>query len=101
MTQAWLERRLPPVEMLDEEGYAQIEENAEIILEEVGIAFQEFPSALELWKDAGAEVRGEMVHFPRGLCRRIVQDNAPKVMAWLQSSGAASVGLVTEEPVKQ
>jgi len=78
-TQAWLERRLPPVDMLDEEGYAQIEENADIILEEVGIAFQEFPEALELWKDAGADVRGEMVHFPRGMCRQIVQDNAPKI----------------------
>ncbi len=77
--QAWLERTLPPVDMLDEEGYAQIEENADTILEEVGIAFQEFPSALKLWKDAGAEVRGDMVHFPRGMCRQIVQDNAPKV----------------------
>ena len=91
VTQAWLERRLPPVEMLDEEGYAQIEENAEIILEEVGIAFQEFPSALELWKDAGAEVRGEMVHFPRGLCRRIVQDNAPKVFTQHARNPARSV----------
>ncbi|MEM7091864.1 MAG: trimethylamine methyltransferase family protein [Actinomycetota bacterium] len=78
-TQAWLERRLPPVDMLDEEGYAQIEENAEIILEEVGIAFQDFPEALEIWKDAGADVQGDMVHFPRGMCRQIVQENAPKI----------------------
>ena len=76
-TAAYLERKLQPVDMLDEDAYAQIEANADIILEEVGVAFQEFPSALALWKDAGADVRGEMVHFPKGLCRQIIQDNAP------------------------
>lgn len=90
-TQAWLERRLPPVDMLDDEGYAQIEENAEIILEEVGISFQEFPSALELWREAGAEVNGEMVHFPRGMCREIVQKNAPKVFTQHARNPARSV----------
>lgn len=63
--------------MLDEEGLAQIEHNAETILAEVGIAFQDFPEALDLWRDAGADVDGELVRFPRGLCRRIVQDTAP------------------------
>ena len=78
-TRAYLERRLPPVEVLDEAGLAQIEENAEIILSEVGVAFQDTPSALELWRAAGATVEGELVKFPRGLCRQIVQDHAPKV----------------------
>ena len=90
-TAAWLERRLPPVDMIDDEGYAQIEENAEIILEEVGIAFQEFPSALELWKEAGADVRGDMVHFPRGMCRQLVQDHAPKMFTQHARNPARSV----------
>ena len=72
-----LERRLPPVEMLDEGGLAQIEENAETILSEIGIAFQEFPEALDRWREAGADVDGELVRFPRGLCRQIVTDHAP------------------------
>jgi len=76
-TVAYLERRTPPLEMLGEEGLAQIEENAEIILSEVGIAFQETPAALDLWREAGAEVDGELVRFPRGMCRKIVQDSAP------------------------
>ena len=63
--------------VLDTEGLAQIEENAETILSEVGVAFQDFPRALELWRDAGAEVDGEMVRFPRGMCREIVQATAP------------------------
>jgi len=75
---AYLERRIPPLEMLDEEGLAQIEENAEIILSEIGIAFQESPAALDLWREAGADIEGELVRFPRGMCRKIVQDNAPR-----------------------
>lgn len=75
---AFLERTLPAVDMLDEAGYAQIEANAETILEEIGVAFQDFPSALELWRQAGAEVRGDVVHFPKGLCRKLIQDNAPR-----------------------
>ena len=72
-----LERRLAPVEIIDEAGLAQIEENAETILAEVGIAFQEYPEALDLWRDAGADVDGELVRFPRGMCRQIVADSAP------------------------
>ncbi len=76
----YLTRTLPPVEMLNEEGLAQIEENAETILSEVGVAFQSFPDALKLWSDAGADVdfETESVKFPRGMCRQIVQANAPK-----------------------
>ena len=69
----YLERKLPPVDMLDDEGYAQIEENAETILSEVGIAFQEFPEALDLLRDAGADVDGELVRFPRGMCKELVK----------------------------
>jgi len=76
----YLTRTLPPVEMLDEAGLAQIEENAETILSEVGVSFQSFPSALKLWREAGAEVddETELVKFPKGLCRRIVQESAPR-----------------------
>lgn len=69
---------MQPVDIIDEEEYAQIEANADTILEEVGVAFQDFPSALGLWREAGADVQGEMVHFPRGLCRKIIQDTAPR-----------------------
>ena len=46
----FLERRLEPVEVLDEEGLKQIEANAEIILSEIGIAFQDFQ---RLWISGG------------------------------------------------
>ena len=65
--------------ILDDAGLEQIERNAETILSEVGIAFQGFPEALKLWRDAGAQIDGELVRFPPGLCRQIVADNAPAV----------------------
>ncbi|MYA86405.1 MAG: trimethylamine methyltransferase family protein [Acidimicrobiaceae bacterium] len=73
----YLVRRTPPVDIVDDEGLEQIERNAETILSEVGIAFQDFPEALELWRAAGADIDGELVKCPPGLCRQIVQDNAP------------------------
>lgn len=76
-TVAYLERRLAPVDMLDEEGLARIEENAEIILSEVGVAFQDFPDALDLWREAGADVDGDLVRFPKGMCRELVTATAP------------------------
>ena len=87
----YLVRRLPPVDILDVEGLEQIERNAETILSEVGIAFQEFPEALEAWRGAGAHVDGELVRFPPGLCRQIVQDNAPAVYTQHARNPARSV----------
>ena len=76
-TATHLERTVPPIEILDEEGLARIERNAETILSEIGIAFQDFPEALSLWRQAGAEVEGELVKFPPQMCRQIVSENAP------------------------
>ena len=57
----FISRRLPYVDLLDEEGLALIEENAEVILSELGCEFRDDPEALEIWKAAGAEVTGELV----------------------------------------
>ena len=63
--------------MLDEEGLQLIENNADTILEEVGIEFRDMPEALEILKQGGAEIDGVRVRFPRGLCRSIIQASAP------------------------
>jgi len=65
-------RRIPTYEPLDEDGLALIEDNAETILQEIGIEFRGDPEALAIWKDAGAEIDGERVRFPRGLCRKLI-----------------------------
>jgi trimethylamine--corrinoid protein Co-methyltransferase len=74
----FLVRTLPPFEVLGEEGLSLLEENADTILEEVGVEFRGDPEALRLLRDAGADVQGERVRFPRGLCRSIVQASAPR-----------------------
>ena len=73
----WIDRRIPYFGVLDSEALELIEHNADLVLEEIGIEFRDFPRALKLWKEAGADVEGERVRFPRGLCRSLVQATAP------------------------
>ena len=74
----YITRKIPVFEVLDEEGLAIIERNADTILEEIGIEFRGDAEALELWKAAGADVQGERVRFAHGMCRRLVQASAPR-----------------------
>src|SRR4051812_23567069 len=74
----YIVRKIPLVTVLDEEGLATIENNADTILQEIGIEFRDEPEALELWKNAGADVKGTRIRFPKGLPRSIIQKSAPK-----------------------
>ena len=74
----FLTRKLAPFEVLGEEGLSLIEDNADTILQEVGLEFRGDPDALRLLREAGASVDGERVRFPRGMCRQIVQASAPR-----------------------
>ncbi|MER3418244.1 MAG: trimethylamine methyltransferase [Chloroflexota bacterium] len=74
----FLTRRLAPYEILNEEGLSLLEANADTILQEIGVEFRGDPAALRLLRDAGADVNGERVRFPRGMCREIVQTRAPR-----------------------
>src|ERR1700685_1154844 len=74
----YITRKIPYYEVLNEEGLALMEHNADTILEEIGIDFRDDAEALEIWKAAGADVQGERVHFPRGMCRELVQRTAPR-----------------------
>ena len=70
-------RNVPVYEVLDEEGLALIEKNAGTILQEIGVEFRGDAEALQIWKDAGADINGERVRIPKGLCKKLIQDNAP------------------------
>ncbi len=74
----YITRKIPYFEVLDEEGLATIERNANTILEEIGIDFRDDAEALDIWRKAGAEITGERVRFPGGMCRAIVQASAPR-----------------------
>ena len=73
----YIARRLAPVELLTEEGLSLIEQNADTVLQEIGIEFRDDPEALQIVADHGADVDGTRVRFPRGLCRSLIQAHAP------------------------
>lgn len=70
-TARYIQRNIPNFEVLNEEALEIIERNADTILEEVGVNFPDNPEALQMWRDAGADVQGERVHIPRGLARKL------------------------------
>jgi len=73
----YITRKVPFYEVLNEEGLTLIENNAETILQEIGVEFRGDQEALDLWKNAGADIDGERVRIPKGLCKKLVQDSAP------------------------
>ncbi len=72
-TARYIERNIPNLELLNEEALRIIEENAERILEEIGVNFVDCPHALKLWREAGAQTDDERVRIPRGLARELIR----------------------------
>ncbi len=73
----YITRKIPTYSLATDEQLELIEHNADTVLEQIGIEFRDFPRALALFKEAGADIDGERVRFPRGLCRQIIQKSAP------------------------
>jgi trimethylamine--corrinoid protein Co-methyltransferase len=67
---AFIRRQIPPYELLGEEGLALIEARADQILAEVGVRFTD-PCARQLFRDAGATVVDDVVHFDAGHVRAL------------------------------
>ena len=68
----YLIRSVPCQEVLNEEGLARIEANADQLLQDIGIEFRDDDEVLELWRGAGADVRDQRVRFPKGLLRQLI-----------------------------
>jgi trimethylamine--corrinoid protein Co-methyltransferase len=68
----FITRTMKAVELVSAEGLEIIEHNADTILAEVGVEVRDYPSALERFRAAGADVDGSRVRFPRGLARALV-----------------------------
>ncbi|MCC6713845.1 MAG: trimethylamine methyltransferase family protein [Gammaproteobacteria bacterium] len=87
----YITRRIPCYEVLDEEGLALIERNADTILEEIGLEFREDDEVLEIWRKAGADVQGTRVRFPRGMPRSVIRASAPREFTQHARNPARSV----------
>ncbi len=70
----YIQRNVPVFDVLSQEGLEIIENNADVIMEEVGIAIKDDPDTVAMWRDAGADVAsdGETLHVPRGLARSLL-----------------------------
>jgi trimethylamine--corrinoid protein Co-methyltransferase len=88
---AFITRKVPTYCPATAEQLELIEHNADTVLEEIGIEFRDFPKALELFREAGADIDGERVRFPRGLCRKIISENAPSEFTQHARNPARSV----------
>lgn len=87
----YITRKVPYYEVIGPEGLETIEHNADTILEEIGIDFLHDAEALDIFRQAGADVQGERVRFPRGMCRSIVQATAPRQFTQHARNPARSV----------
>ena len=67
-----LKRNIPLTEPMNVEEIEKMDDASLSILEEVGVEFHD-PIALEHWKEAGADVKGERVHFDRGLIKELIK----------------------------
>lgn len=67
----YINRNVPLTNLLSDEALEMIEANADQILEEVGMEFRRDEEALAMWRAAGADVKGERVHIPKGLAREL------------------------------
>lgn len=74
----FLTRRIGTYDVMSAEGIECIEHDADTVLEEIGIDFRGDAEVLALWREAGADVQGDRVRFPRGMCRGIIQASAPR-----------------------
>ena len=87
---SFLTSRLPPYEILSTEGLEIIEKNAETILERVGVDITD-ERAVKTFREAGADVDGQRVRFPRGLCRQLVTATAPSMFTQVARNAEKSV----------
>lgn len=70
-TVKYIERSIPNFDILTDEAIEVIEDGAERILSEIGVMFLDNPSALDVWREAGADIDGERVRIPKGLARKL------------------------------
>lgn len=77
---AYITRKIPCYDLLDEESLQRIEDHVDWILQEIGVEFRGDRTALQLFKEAGAAVTGEQIRFEKGHIRALCS-TAPQSFA--------------------
>jgi trimethylamine--corrinoid protein Co-methyltransferase len=68
---AYVKREIPFYEFLNEEGLVKIEQQADWLIEHNGMEFRDDEKALQIWRDAGANVQGTRVKMPAQMAREL------------------------------
>ena len=95
----FITRTLTPFEVLSEEGLALLEQNADTILEPVGVEFRDAPTRWSCSVERVPTSTDERVRFPRGICRQLVQATAPRSSRRFARNPANSVEFGGDEHV--
>ena len=78
--------------MLGEEALATIEDHADRLLQDIGFEIRGDAEAIELWREAGADVEEDCrVRVPKGLARAIVRRSAQECFTQHARNPARSV----------
>lgn len=86
----YIRRALPFFEALDEAALVKLEDQADWLIQEIGLEFRENPAALEIWKTAGADIQGTRVRAPADLVRALCK-TAPTEFTQLARNPERSV----------
>ena len=68
---AYITRKIPFLEYLNEEGLVRLEQQADWLIEEIGMEFRENDHALETWRAGGADVQGTRVRASGDMIRKL------------------------------
>lgn len=74
----YIVRGIPAFNPYEDAVLERLEQQADWILAEVGVKFTGDDEALDLWRKAGAHVKDDLVKFPKGMLREIIQKTSPK-----------------------
>lgn len=88
----YVTRKIPYYNFLDEEGLVALEEQADWLIQEIGLEFRDDPEALRIWRNAGADVQGTRVRLPAGAARELCQ-TAPASFTQLARNRERSVDI--------
>jgi trimethylamine--corrinoid protein Co-methyltransferase len=65
----YVKRQIPFFPFAGEEALVKLEDQADWLIQEIGLEFRGDDEALRIWREAGADVEGTRVKAPRGMIR--------------------------------
>lgn len=86
----YITRAIPYYDFLSADQLETILEHADWLMEEIGLRWADHPNSLAIWKEAGADVRGDTVHLPKGMARELAR-TCPSEFTQLAGNSVNSV----------